>query len=419
VPHFSDEWHDQDDLPMSLAPCADAARRKLRKLGRRAGSVKRHGAVRGGAAAAVALLLAGAASGCGRPLRPAPFANPGTPWAMTQGGPARAPHAAETVADSVELVWRADVGRGLHAPVLVEGGIVFAATGSRMIAALDPATGEHFWDRRLDGGAPSGLVRHGTRLIAATVDRQGRVHATGISRGSGAWSRRVGPVSHAPVLVGDTVLVVTDGGALHVLDAASGSPHWQIRLPAAPRASPVPTRHGHLVMVRDSVLLLDRRNGAILARTAVEGNVSAAPAVAGDTAFLPLFSGELLLLSLPALAELGRVATGAPILAAPVVAPDGAVYFLNRAAELWRLPRPGPAENAERLAGPDGAATGSLTLVANGLLVGRLDGVLLFLDRDGGELWRRELGDAIRAPVTVADGAVYVPLLRGHIVKLR
>ena len=82
--------------------------------------------------------------------------------------------------------------------------------------------------------------------------------------------------------------------------------------------------------------------------------------------------------------------------------------MLNRNAELWRV-RVG-ARAGEKLASLDGAARASLAVTRDRLLVGRLDGKLFLLDMDGRVLWERDFEDSIVAPVTVANGALYVPL---------
>ena len=61
----------------------------------------------------------------------------------------------------------------------------------------------------------------------------------------------------------------------------------------------------------------------------------------------------------------------------------------------------------------------SLTLARDHLLLGSYDGTLTAVSLDGRVAWTYPFDDSIVAPVAVGDQSVYVPLLRGRIVKLR
>ena len=86
-------------------------------------------------------------------------------------------------------------------------------------------------------------------------------------------------------------------------------------------------------------------------------------------------------------------------------------------ASVWRITDAG--RDVRRIAALGGAATGSLTLARDRLLVGRLDGALFLLDVDGDIIWRMDLDDSIVASVSVHGGAVFVPLMHGDVVKLQ
>ena len=102
--------------------------------------------------------------------------------------------------------------------------------------------------------------------------------------------------------------------------------------------------------------------------------------------------------------------------ATPVLDTDDAAYLLSEHATVWRIE---PNGVMTQVAALGGAARASLTLAANGLLVGRLDGALFMLRRDGEIMWDEYFDDSIEAPVAVYRGAVYVPMLRGDLVMLR
>ncbi|HEX7091417.1 MAG TPA: PQQ-binding-like beta-propeller repeat protein [Longimicrobiales bacterium] len=367
------------------------------------------------AALAAALLVAGA---CGRPLRPVPPLQPRGDWPTVLGNAQRAGFAAERAPEAPEIVWRADVGRGLLTPLLAEGPVLIATTANRMVAVLDAETGEHYWERRLDGPVTGGAVRRGTRLVVATEDRDGKAYALGLERGRTAWDRSIGASPFPPLMVDGAAYFATAGGELVALAVEDGDELWRTELGAAAASTPV--HHGDAILVatvRDTLYRLDRASGRIVGRAPLPATVSAAPALITDTLYLPLQTGDLVAYRLPDLEELWRAPFGAPILAAPVAGPNGSLYVLNRNAEVWRVRRGGRA--GERIASLGGAARASLAVAQDRLLVGRLDGKLFLLEADGRVVWERDFDDSIVAPVTVADGALYVPLLRGTIVKLR
>ncbi|MBI4545270.1 MAG: PQQ-binding-like beta-propeller repeat protein [Gemmatimonadetes bacterium] len=359
------------------------------------------------------LLLGG---GCARPLRPLPTGLPEGAWPTVLGDVRRAGHAGERAPDAVEEAWRVEVGRGLLSPLLVKGPVLLAA-GNRIVAALSAETGEHFWERRMDGPVTGGLVWRGERLFLAQEQREGKALALELQSGGRLWARVVGSTPFPPLLVGDAVYLGTEGGNLFALDTRNGEELWKTKLAAA-ASTPIPYQESLLLpTTADTLYLLDRPTGRVAARAPLPASVSAAPALLEDTLYLPLHSGEVLALLLPGLVEVWRAPFGAPILAAPAVAADGSLYVLTRSAEVWRVPRGGRA--GERIASLGGAARAALTLAQDRLLVGRLDGQLFLLRSDGTTVWKQDFEDSIVAPVTVQNGAIYVPLLRGTIVKLK
>lgn len=401
---------------MSIADRVRWIARKPNKLGRPGPGVNFRGAA---CVALVAGSLLTALQGCGRPIRPAPI-DPGSShaWPTVLGNVQRRGFINELPPDEVEEAWRAEVGRGLVTPLLVDDAVVIASAGNRVIATLSTETGDQYWERRLDGALTGGAIRHGGVVYVPTEGREGRLHAMELRKGGRQWSRDLGSVQFPPSMVGDTLYVGTESGELVALSADQGGVLWRVRLSGAAAATPVPWRESILLPTRaDTLFLVNRGTGMVDGRVVLPARTSAAPALAGDTLYLPLFSGDLLALRLPDLEELWRAPFDEPIQAAPIVAPDRSIYLLTRTADVWRVPPGGRA--GEKLATLTGAARGSLTLAGDRLLVGRLDGALFQLRTDGTTVWRYDLDDSIVAPVTVRDGAVYVPLLRGTIVKLR
>lgn len=356
---------------------------------------------------------------CGRPSRPAPIEPGPGDWHTVLGGADRAGYADELAPeDNVGVTWRIRTGRGLLAPLIVRQGVLLAATSDAQITALATEDGAHYWTRGFEGTIRGGVVAAGGRVFVTTERRSGKAYALELRDGETIWERTVGSSPFTPLLNGDTVVIATEGGNVFALDAATGGELWQTPLPGAAETTVV-SHDGSLLVATatDTLFRLDRSTGRISARHPLPASVSAPPALKENTLVLPLYNGQLMALELPQLDIVWSDSLGAPILAAPAVSPDGSVYALTADATVWRVPD--GSDRAEEVVALGGAARGSLMLVRDRIIVGRLDGTLFLLRMDGSVIWTKELDESIVAPATVTGGAVYVPLLRGGIVKLR
>ena len=123
--------------------------------------------------------------------------------------------------------------------------IISPASGA--VIAFDPADGKELWRANYDGYSviPRPVFGHGMvflatgynspKIIAVKVDGQGDVTKTHI-----AWTlAKGGPHAPSLLLVGDELYGVSDGGLASCLDARTGKPHWQERIPGGYSASPV------------------------------------------------------------------------------------------------------------------------------------------------------------------------------------
>lgn len=379
----------------------------------RTGPAKLESALRGVNSTLVLSLLAAAA--CYHPPRAVPAVPPGN-WRMWLGAPNRAVYADQPIPDQVTVAWRSSAGHGLEAPVVVQRPVVVAATTGRTITTLSAETGGHYWGHRFRGAVIGPVLRLGDRLFVVTGGRDDRVYALTLERGRKLWSERIGRARVGGILSGDTLFVAVASRRVVAL-GSDGHVYWRTRLPAEASSPPLPWAGDLLVSTEaDTLYRLRRSDGRVQARLALPAEVSAPALMRGDTVYLPLRSGELMAVRLPDLQEAGRYPLGSPILAAPVANPAGGIFVLTRDAVVWRVD---PGQPARRLVSLSGAATRSLTLARNRLLVGRLDGALFCLDLTGDVIWQLELGRSIAAPVTVNAKEIFVPLLDGHVVKLK
>jgi outer membrane protein assembly factor BamB len=136
-----------------------------------------------------------------------------------------------------------------HTQLLIEvdGKRQVISAGSDVVAAHDPKTGEEIWRVRYDGYSviPRPVFGHGLlfigtgydrpTLIAVRPDGKGDVTETHV-----AWRMtKNAPHTPSPLLVGDELYVVSDGGIATCLDAKTGQVHWSERLGGGFSASPL------------------------------------------------------------------------------------------------------------------------------------------------------------------------------------
>jgi len=129
----------------------------------------------------------------------------------------------------------------------VNGAKQVVLPGSGGVAAYDPKSGAEIWKASYDGYSvvPRPVFGHGMvflstgyetpSLISIRANGSGEVTATHV-----AWTlKRGAPHTPSPLLVGDELYVVSDGGFASCIDAKSGRPRWQERLKGNYSASPL------------------------------------------------------------------------------------------------------------------------------------------------------------------------------------
>jgi outer membrane protein assembly factor BamB len=120
--------------------------------------------------------------------------------------------------------------------------------GAFRVGAYDPLSGKEIWRANYADGfsnVPRPVFGHGLvyvatgfqqpSLIAVRPDGTGDVTRTHI-----AWElKRGAPLTPSPILIGDELFVINDGGILSCVDAKSGNVIWQQRLNGTFSASPI------------------------------------------------------------------------------------------------------------------------------------------------------------------------------------
>jgi outer membrane protein assembly factor BamB len=205
--------------------------------------------------------------------------------------------------------WRRsrDEGTAWSSPYVVEhdGAVLVVTSGGKHITAYDIGTGQIEW--RSPGLTPGPIptpVAGGGLLFVASGSRERRVRAIDLSRTAGvggaaiAWElARAAPYNPSPLLWGDELYLVRDGGMnagtsrLSLIDARTGEARYlQERLPAAYtiKASPVGAGDKVYLLTEEGDVLVLRRGAPleVLAINPMGEPFVASPAIAHGELFL-------------------------------------------------------------------------------------------------------------------------------------
>ncbi len=362
------------------------------------------------------MLLALLAVACGPSPQPVAIGN-APAYSTYLGDQRRALYENESIPlTEPEVEWDINAGSGMRGTLLLLDSTIVTATTSRQLLAYHLRSGRRHWDQRF-GNAVTSTVLYDDRMIyVGTDEADGGLHALEITRGRERWKQKLGAVRYTPLLDNNIIYLGTEAGAVWALSTDRGAQIWRVGLGSA-IAETIIDAGAHVIAItnRDSVFALRKSDGSMLARAAVPGTPSAAPALSGHTLIVPLQPNAVIGLDANTLAQLWRAETGAPVLAAPVVTREGTAFVAARDGSLYRIQE----GNAAKIAQLDHALAGSLTLARDHLILGSYDGTLLAVSMDGKVVWTHRLKDSIVAPVAIRNGAIFVPLLRGGIVKLR
>ena len=158
-----------------------------------------------------------------------------------------------------ETIWKADRGidfgttdgdakKAYSTPLLIEaeGRKLLVSPFAAATGAYDPMTGENIWMVRHGGMNAAGRPLYGNGLLyISSADGPNPLIAVS-PKGTGDITKNIAwggiktvPKRPSPLLIGDRLFMITDGGVASCLNASSGNVIWSKRLPGEYWASPL------------------------------------------------------------------------------------------------------------------------------------------------------------------------------------
>lgn len=203
----------------------------------------------------------------------------------------------ETVWTTERPEMRAPLGdqkKSYNTPVVLtdrDGRVQLVCMGAQWLVSYDPETGEEIW--RLDHGSGFSVVprpvyseKHGLlyistgfgkpELLAIRVDGEGDI--TDSDKIAWREEKRI-PAKPSPLLVGDELFVISDGGIGTCFDAATGTIHWTERIDGNYSASPLFADGNIFVANQEGIVSVIRpgRSFEVVASNRLDGSIMASP----------------------------------------------------------------------------------------------------------------------------------------------
>jgi len=286
--------------------------------------------------------------------------------------------------DSGSVVWRAKLSNSLSdATPALEGQALFVAMYSKAIAAFDAETGQLYWSFSVGEKIQAPPVVVGRRVYVASLSHLWVLDA---ASGQVIWAFKHGtsgwPSTGSPAIMGNAIYIgLGTGTQLWALNLADGHILWSFD--TGDRITSSPLVQGNTVYIatwRGKIFALNRNSGqmrwvyllnTVRNQNVVDG-VGGSMALANNRLYVGDYRGSILCIDALHGRLIWRFATGAQVLATPVVAGgriyigsgDGFFYALDSKTgrPTWRY--------------ATGEIRGSASLANGRLYVGSLDGMV-------------------------------------------
>ena len=371
------------------------------------------GFLRAGRTAAVALLPAALAallalSGCQPKLLFLPSTKGAADqWLQESGSPGGSSFRREGAEPPLRLRWRQEIDSPPLGGALLSGELMLQLTKTSNLAVLDRNRGFPLSRKGFDNDicGPAAVAGPSSRLLlVGELGRRPALRAVDRRSGEPVWSRP-GRFCSAPVVRGDTLLVVRENGPLLSLSLADGGELWS-REPAA-RWAASPSLAGSAAYICDSegaVTALRLADGSERWTRALGSGFCGRPAVSGGRVFAASATGDLFALDAASGDILWK--TGLASLPAPgLVAGEGMVAAACSDRKLYGI----DAETGEVVWRFETGAAIRSTPAASGriLYAAGNDQFLYALRLDSGHLeWKFRLDGPVSEPVVAVRDAV-------------
>ena len=364
-----------------------------------------------------------------------PDAAPADAWPMARGSLAGTGRSASTLRLPLAEAWRRDFDKtAFAAGPVIAGGVVYVGDLDGGFHALDLATGETRWTRRIDGAGftSSAAVAVDPALPLAVGDDMGTVRGLDRATGETRWEYATeGEISGGPTILGDggapRVLVGSQDASLSCLDLATGKLLWKHSIADQIRCAPTVARTpaGDRVFLAgcDGRLhILDAATGAETSAIEIGGPTGTTPAVSGSRVLFGTEAGAFFAIDFlePAVAWRKQPAANAQAYrsSAAVVGDLAVVGTRGRAVEAfatadgttrWRQPRRGAVDASPVIVTGAGSEADPLAPPRPVVIVADAKGTVAALEAATGEpAWEFEAGGGFGAGAAVAAGRVVI-----------
>jgi len=286
--------------------------------------------------------------------------------------------------------WRAQTGQAVRSTPAITATRVYVGSGDGNLYALDRKTGAVVWRFAAGSAVDASPSVANELVICATID--GRIFAVHENTGGLRWSMQTGPAlprnapraagwdlfASSPVIIGKTVVIGAQDGAVYALDLESGKQRWKVQTEGKVRSTPA---------VSGQTVVVGSFDGKVYALDLNTGKEKWVHRTVGDTLDSKKFGFDRRAVqSSPAIAD-GMVYVGSR---------DGGLYSidLNTGERRWRFTHRGSW------------VVGSPAVSGGTVFVGSSDGHFLQAvdGASGKELWRYEAGENVLAsPLRIGD----------------
>jgi outer membrane protein assembly factor BamB len=340
----------------------------------------------------------------------------GADWPLFRGNALQTGVAKETLAETLEVLWKIQLEDGIDATAAIVKDTVYVGAFDQHLYAFDLATGKQKWKYKAGPFKAPPSVHEGAVYVG---DEDGMFHCVDAATGQKRWTFETGgEITGGANFAADKVLVGSHDSTLYCLDR-QGKLVWKVKTEGPVNGSALVAGKLTFVAGCDSNLhIIDWGSGKDLAQIDLQGQAAATAAVIGDQLFVGTMTNFVQGVDLTKKALLWSYESkrGQPFFASAAVTEqlvivggrDKLVHALDRTKgdPVWTFPTKGRIDSSPVVAGPR-------------LYVGSGDGHLYVLNvKDGQEVQKLQLGRGIMASPAVAHGRLVIGTTDGSLVCL-